>query len=193
MSDRRAAFQERILRDQEMPADLAALLDAAGTPADPLASFGAKLIDPSAAQPVLLSHAYLNDKDRANPDIMANVAAFDDMAALTVYVVELEDGEIIGYWRGPDHTPISACALIELDTEGQFHVLPGRTLAEALLARCGRYLDTTKFAEANGRFGKIGIKIAASSPDDIPDASPRSDPKAFANAAYGRHRAPGQS
>ena len=80
--DALATYRREKLGGRAMPPDLRTLLilqwergtahDAEG--ADPLATMWVQLFDAKQSSD-LLDHSYLNDEDRANPDIMANVAA----------------------------------------------------------------------------------------------------------------------
>src|SRR5438105_15049439 len=111
-------FEKEILRGQAVPKDLRALLDVAksdGT--DPLReALGFALLVPGRDYP-LLTGSYLNDGDRQNPDIMANVAAINDVLSLITIVAESDDGDMIGYWHGPERTPIGNAPVVKLDTE----------------------------------------------------------------------------
>lgn len=61
------------------------------------------------------------------------IVACQRMFSHIAFVGAKEDGELVGYWLGHKNRPIAASPIVELDTEGQFH-LRGRNLAEYLLS-----------------------------------------------------------
>jgi hypothetical protein len=70
------------------------------------------------------------EKDGVPPEV---AAAYRKMFENIAFVGKREDGELVGYWLGPQNRKPSDSPIVELDTEGQFH-LQGRNLAEYLLA-----------------------------------------------------------
>ncbi len=70
------------------------------------------------------------ETDRVSPQV---VTAYRKMFEHIAFVGKREDGELVGYWLGPENRSPSDSPIVELDTEGQFH-LQGRNLAEYLLA-----------------------------------------------------------
>ena len=156
-------FQQEILNGQAIPPDLRALLDVwaqAGDGADPLReALSFSLLSPGRDHP-LLSGSYLNERDRQNPDIMANVAAIDEVLAMITIVAESDDGDMVGYWHGPERVPIGAAPIVKYDTEGQFDLMQGRTLSEAML---GNYTfgDDERFADGRAWLAACGIEMDA--------------------------------
>jgi hypothetical protein len=156
-------FMQEILMGQAAPPDLQALLDVAaeaGDGADPLRSaLGFSLLNADRDY-ALLSGSYLNDEDRRNPDIMANVAALNEIVAMITFVATSEDGDMIGYWHGPGRTPIGAAPIVKYDTEGQFDLMQGRTLSEAML---GNYTfgDDERFSDGRAWLKACGIEMEA--------------------------------
>jgi hypothetical protein len=157
-------FRRDILKGQAAPQDLQALLGVvalAGDSDDPLReALGFSLLSPNRDYP-LLSGSYLNEKDRQNADIMANVAAIDEVLAMITFVAESEDGDMIGYWHGPERTPIGAAPIVKYDTEGQFDLMQGRNVSEAML---GNYTfdDDERFADGRAWLADYAIEMAAS-------------------------------
>jgi len=166
------------MRGQDVPPDLRALLDvvASAGGVDPLRdALGFALLMPGRDYP-LLTGSYLNDRDRQNPDIMANVAAINDVLALITMVAESEDGDMIGYWHGPERTPIGKAAIVKLDTEGMFGLMQGRSLSEAMLGNAP-FDDAERFSEARAWLAGCGIEIDANGRRGLstPEASTRPD------------------
>ena len=176
------------LAGRELPDDLRKLLvlqwqrGAAPSGADPLDAMGVTLLEAGESHD-LLDHSYLNEKDRANPDIMANVAAMKSTCEHAAFVAQDDDRNIVGYWFGPENVDIGSAPIIKLDTEGQFSLLEGRTLSEALL---GSHVfdDDAKFAELKGVFVDAGIAIGADSWDELAYPSPPTDPGEFHEQRY---------
>lgn len=155
-------FEEEILKGQVAPPDLRALLNvaAAAGDVDPLReTLGFAFLVPGRDYP-LLTGSYLNDSDRQNPDIMANVAAINDVVALITIVAESEDGDMIGYWHGPERTPIGKAPIVKLDTEGMFSLMQGSNLSEAMLGN-DTFNDAARFADARAWLASCGIEIDA--------------------------------
>jgi hypothetical protein len=70
------------------------------------------------------------ETDGVSPQV---VIAYQKMFEHIAFVGKREDGELVGYWLGPENRSPSDSPIVELDTEGQFDLL-GRNLAEYLLA-----------------------------------------------------------
>jgi hypothetical protein len=175
MSDQRTTnFLQVILKNQPMPDDLQKLWNMqifrapdADFSVDPLVAMGAKIIEPESI-PCLLDHSYLNETDRANPDMMMNIEAINEVFKMATFVVELEDDHILGYWHGSENTPISDAPIIKFDNEGQFSVCRGNNLTETIIAETISYQED-KFPEFKAWFAKYQIDIAADSIADLPE------------------------
>jgi hypothetical protein len=153
------------LDGQAIPADLTALLSAIwgdasfpGSEDDPCTIFDIRLLQPGQTHP-LLSHDYLTDADRANPAIMANVAAMNATSALCCFVFVTDDGELIGYWRGPDRLEPDNAPIVRLDTEGQYDLLPGRTILQALYLLMKRGYLAERIEPARQALAKLGLSM----------------------------------
>jgi hypothetical protein len=171
-------FEKEILKGQVVPPDLRALLDVAGSAGgiDPLReALGFALLVPGRDYP-LLTGSYLSDRDRQDPAIMANVAAINDVVGLMTIVAESEDGDMVGYWHGPERMPIGKAPIVKLDTEGMFCLMQGRNLSEAML---GNYTfdDAGRFADGRAWLASCGIEIDARNWRELstPEASTRPD------------------
>jgi hypothetical protein len=167
MKDRLANFSAVILKGQPIPDDLQKLLQmqvsrvsVKGGYADPLESMGIKIIEPGNT-PGLIEHSYLNENDRANPDIMANISAIDEVFNQITFVAEGDDGELFGYWQGAENTPLSKAPIVEFDTEGRFGILPGASLIDAVI---GYFVgdNEQKFLELRASFIKYTISVSTS-------------------------------
>jgi hypothetical protein len=76
--------------------------------------------DPYWSEPSDVS--YLNDQDRANPDIMANVDAMAATNRLIAWFGRDSQG-FVGLWRGPENRPLSDAPIVRLDNEGQYSII----------------------------------------------------------------------
>jgi hypothetical protein len=187
-----AEFSRLMLGGREPPADLKTLLEMqwqgaianAGT--DPLKAMGVTLLEAGEIHP-LLDHSYLNETNRADPDIMANVAAITSTCEHAAFVARNNDDAIFGYWFGPENLDIGTAPIVKLDSEGQFLQLEGLTLSEALLGN-HVFEDVEKFAQLKGLFASAGIAISANSWDELAYPSPPTDPAEFHEQRYNENR-----
>jgi hypothetical protein len=125
-------------------------------------------------QPAALDTSYLTAADLANPDIAANSRAIEETAALITWVAEDEDeGKAFGYWRGPNDLPLAAAPVVSFDSEGQFQLLRGANLSEALSDEYGHWADDG-YPGVVARCRAQGVTISADDPDDLlePTVSP---------------------
>src|SRR5687768_9320786 len=76
--------------------------------------------DPYWAEPSDVS--YLNDQDRANADIMANVDAMAATNQLIAWFGRDSEG-FVGLWRGPENRPLLDAPIVRLDSEGQYSII----------------------------------------------------------------------
>jgi hypothetical protein len=187
MNDRLTHFTQQILKGQPIPADLQQLLQNVwGNPANsnPLDALGLQIIEP--AHEPLPDHSYLNETDRANPAIMANVKAIDDMFKLATFVVEHEDGDLYGYWQGAENTPLTNAPIIQYDTEGQFNILGGSGLIEAITANFS-FSEESTFQEFRTAFADRQILFSATSLDTLiwPEITPH--PNDLKNTLYDQY------
>ncbi len=176
-----ALFEQAVLKGKTAPADLRILLTlqaervvSAEHYADPLEELAARVLMPGETH-ALLSHDYLNDDDRANPDIMCNIEAIDAVIAMCSFVVVTDESDVVGYWHGPEQIDMAVAPIVKLDTEGQFSLLQGRHLTEALVG--DRVFDNdATFAEYREGFAQHGIKIEAENWHALPMPESRSKP-----------------
>ncbi|WP_298293708.1 hypothetical protein [uncultured Litoreibacter sp.] len=165
IGDKIEKFIDERLGGQNVPNDLDALLRAtANDPGfeksvnNPLKEIGAEILWADGKYP-LLDHDYLNEVDRADPDIMANVKAMQDTDKKLKFVVQCEDTSLIGYWQQDADTRLDQCALFWLDTEGQYYLTEGRTLSEAFTYRALVDDDKNTFRSLRAAFERLGVSI----------------------------------
>ena len=112
-----------------------------------------------------LDVSYLSEAQLNEPDIKANVDAIAVVCKYVLFVAATENSEYIGYWRGPQMRPLSQSSIICLDNEGQFTVLPGRNIIEALLADI---YNSNTFTDFKRLFESVGLALPYASHTDIP-------------------------
>lgn len=100
--------------------------------------------------------SYLNEKDLADPDIVANVAAMQATDKLISWFGQDFEG-FIGLWRGPDNTPVERAGVVRLDTEGQYHIV-ATTIGDYLAISC----DRDEFDHHRSQLIAAGFSVAES-------------------------------
>ncbi|WP_201624680.1 hypothetical protein [Psychrobacter immobilis] len=119
----------------------------------------------------LFTHSYLNDEDKKDRDVMNNVSAINEVFKYISFIIETLNGDIVGYWHGLEKREMTASPIVLYDTEGQFNILNGSNLTEALV---GNYLfdDDEEFLEYQRKFKLCGIDIV-SKWDDLVKPKPK--------------------
>jgi hypothetical protein len=100
--------------------------------------------------------SYLNDDDRANPDIMANVEAMSATNELIDWFGR-DQGGFVGLWRGPSGRPLTEAPVVRLDTEGQYRLVAA-TVPDYLAIEMPR----ESFAETRAKLIDSGFTVSAS-------------------------------
>jgi hypothetical protein len=185
-------YSKARLRGEHAPQDLARLLElqwqgAEGGDAKPLDKVPFRLlaVDESHA---LIDDSHLSESDLANPVTMANDSAIRDVSSFIAYVAVDSDGNVWGYWLGPENVPLATAAIVRFDTEGQFKLMNGAALSEAMIAE---YVDEDDdafkvFAE---QFAVHGVNWQAASLDDLKKPNVASLPSKLLGDFYKKHRA----
>ncbi|WP_028601575.1 hypothetical protein [Ottowia thiooxydans] len=135
-----SAIAKDVFKSQAMPPDLVAMCvqqlrrdTGKKHPGyDAWADMGAVCLTPRTAHEPR-DTSYLNEKERQNPDIAANVKATHAVMSQITFAVKTDNGDFLGYWESPRGTPLALARIVRYDTEGQFSLEPGRTITEALL------------------------------------------------------------
>lgn len=128
--------------------------------------------------------SYLTEADYRDPDIAANVKAIDDTCALISFVGSTDEGECIGYWRGPERRAISASPLVCYDTEGQF-TLCGSKFIEALFFIS---YDEEALERLRAAVAKLGVPLEFASIDEIVIPQTIRSPDSFHKERYEKHK-----
>jgi hypothetical protein len=137
--------------------------------------------DPRWTEPSDMS--YLSEEDRANPDIMANVAAMLATNELIAWFGRDMEG-FVGLWQGPKKTPLAEAPVVRLDSEGQY---------EIVAATVGDYLAISvaedELDQARDALVAAGFSVAESSEAIWDAAEAFDDPNDYRNTLYESARA----
>lgn len=133
-------FKREVAECDQLPKDLELLVWAtateAGTPYDEL---GLVAILPDEREELLeefvFGHSYLSEDEKRDPQIQANIAAIREVARLITFVAKDEEDNFYGYWHGKQGRPLQNAPIVQYDTEGQFHIMPGTSLTESFTAQ----------------------------------------------------------
>lgn len=152
---------------------------------DALSDLGYRLLAADDAPTLLHPDSYLSEAERADPSIAANLVAIDEVCAQISFLAEDDQSNLFGYWHGAERTALAAAPIVKFDNEGQFSLLQGHGLIEALIG--DRVFDDEEaFAEHAQRFQALGFTIAAGRWHDLADPHAASDPAQCHNAGYER-------
>jgi hypothetical protein len=89
-----------------------------------------------------------------------------DMVRLSGFVAEDAGGGAIGYWFGPEQTPIEVAPPMRFDRSGGFFIAPGNSIAEAVLVIASRGGEGA-FGALRDWLNEQGFAISARSINDI--------------------------
>lgn len=126
--------------------------------------------------------SYLNERDRANPDIMSNVDAMNATNALIDWFGRDMEG-FVGLWRGPSNTPREQAPIVRLDSEGQYSLVA---------TNIGDYLaistDEDDFDDNRAALIAAGFTVAASRDDIWGSLDHFVSPNAYRHTLYNAAR-----
>ncbi|MCK1798372.1 hypothetical protein MTQ01_20550 [Streptomyces sp. XM4193] len=180
-------FARERLGGREVPSDLRALGTARQQSGrHPLEEYGITLLEPDAQHP-LTDVSYLTEQDRANADIMANCAAFEQMAPYVSVVAVDDNSGCIGYWHHPDQSPGAPTPIVMVDSEGSYRTLAGRSFVEACLDEIA-YDDDETYLSLASELAALGISVPGSSTEDLELLTPDPDPEEVHHRFYTAER-----
>jgi len=131
------------LGGRTMPDDLRRLLnlqwrDAAGGRSDNLLKDAGVTFLDGGRMPRLIAAVCTGRDDLEGAARLAYAQAMGDMVRYSGFVAEDAAGDAIGYWFSPARVPIETAPLLRFDTDGNFSILPGNGIAEAILVIASR-------------------------------------------------------
>ena len=136
-------FATQHLGGSTMPDDLRRLLNlqwrdaASGRSNSLLKDAGVTFLD-GGRMPGLIAAVCTGRDDLEGAARLAYAQAMADMVRYSGFVAEDAAGDAIGYWFSPDRIPIETAPLLRFDTDGNFSILPGNGIAEAILVIASR-------------------------------------------------------
>jgi hypothetical protein len=127
--------------------------------------------------------SYLNDSDRADADIMANVEAMDATNNLIAWFGRDQEG-FVGLWRAPGGLPLERAPVVRLDSEGQYSLVAA-TVPDYIAIS----VDEEAFSDTRVALLAAGFNVAASREEIWNALEGIGDPNAFRHNLYNQGRA----
>lgn len=125
---------------------------------------------------------YLNDDDRANPDIMANVEATAATNELIAWFGRDQDG-FVGLWRGSTSDPLERAPVVRLDTEGQYSLVAA-TVPDYFAVS----VDEEAFDDTRTELLAVGFRVAMSRDQIFAAIDDIADPNSYRYDLYNQGR-----
>lgn len=124
-----------------------------------------------------------------DPGVIANNCAIDEVLGHVAVVVDGFNGDLFGYWVHPDEPATDRPAIVKLDTEGQFAVLDGDTLVEAMVFDwLGYDVDPDYLARIMAFCQRHQIPLAAHDRDALAKPETTVDPGLLHDRLYRRYQ-----
>ena len=164
-------FATQHLGGRAMPDDLRRLLNlqwrdaASGRSNGLLKDAGVTFLD-GGRMPGLVAAVCAGRDDLEGAARLACAQAMGDMVRYSAFVAEDAAGDAIGYWFSPDRIPIETSPLLRFDTDGNFSILPGIGVAEAILVIASRDNNLT-FSKLRDYLNEQGLNITARTIQDV--------------------------
>lgn len=188
-------FKREVANIDELPRDLELLVWAtateAGTPFDELGLFAILPGEKEALlEEFIFGASHLSQEEANNPDIGANIAAIAEVASMITFVAKDEEDNFYGYWHGKENCPLEHAPIVQFDNEGQFYMMPGPSLVEALTAAyC--FEDQDLFEKIKEGFAELEFEFVHDTWQDVYDSEAKlqDDPSKFHHELYNAERA----
>ena len=127
--------------------------------------------------------SYLNDADRANPDIMANVEVMTETNSLIAWFGRDLEG-FVGLWRGSASLPLELAPVVRLDSEGQYSLI-----ATTVPGYIAASVDDESFSDTRAALIAAGFEVLASREEIWAALEGIIGPNAFRHELYNQGRA----
>ncbi|WP_339021212.1 hypothetical protein [Aeromonas salmonicida] len=119
--------------------------------------FQIKAIDEPSSIP-LLNHSYFSEYECQTEETLAEIARANKMNAKITYVLELQDGELLGFFHSENMRSFSESEIVILNSEGNYSILPTYSIFEGLVMNAVD--DSVDIIEQiNNALCPYGIKI----------------------------------
>jgi hypothetical protein len=127
--------------------------------------------------------SYLKEKDRKNPDTMANVEAMSATNRLIAWFGK-DDIGYVGLWRGESNRPLTEAPVVRLDTEGQYDIVAATVPDYIAISVSKRDFDATREALVKAGFEVAGDRDAVWAKLE----AFHDDPNEFRDALYRKNK-----
>lgn len=128
-------------------------------------------------------------QDERDPDVIANGRAIDEVLGHVAVVVDGFNGDLFGYWAHPGEPVTDRPAIVKLDTEGQFSVVDGDNLVEAMVFDwLGYDDDPDRLARITAFCQRHRIPLTARSRDELTTPETVTDPGLLHDRLYRRYQ-----
>ncbi|MFQ2189455.1 hypothetical protein [Aeromonas jandaei] len=94
--------------------------------------FQVNAIDEPSAIPIL-NHSYFSESELQNEEALAEIERANKINSKITYVLELQDGELLGFFHSDNIRPFSESEIVILNSEGNYSILPTYSIFEALV------------------------------------------------------------
>ncbi|RAJ06356.1 hypothetical protein [Aeromonas salmonicida] len=106
----------------------------------------------------LLNHSYFTEVELQTEETIAEIERANKINSKITYVMELQDGELLGFFHSDDMRPFSESEIVILNSEGNYSMLPTYSMFEALVMNAVD--DSVDIIEKiNNALCPYGIKI----------------------------------
>lgn len=130
----------------------------------------------------------LRERPDDEPSGRAHFRAIREVLAHVAVVVNGFNGDLYGYWLHPDESPAQPPAIVQLDTEGQFHILPGSTMVEAMVFDwLDDPVDDEELAPIVAFCDRHGLPLLARSHDELAEPHVVISPSLLYDELYRRY------
>lgn len=164
-----ADIARRICHTDDVPTDLVVLVRSTiSAQPSPFDEIELRAILPNEPNPVC-DFSDMREQDWADRATCANVEAIKQTADMATFVATDAERNCYGYWHGKHHRPLLQSPIVRYDTEGQFSILPGNSLAEAVIADYA-FEDDAFFDTSKKAFAALGVHFQADNASTLFDA-----------------------
>lgn len=81
----------------------------------------------------LLNHNYFTESERQTEETIAEIERANEINSKITYILELQDGELLGFFHSDNMRPFSESEIVILNSEGNYSILPTYSIFEALI------------------------------------------------------------
>ncbi|MGN5261190.1 hypothetical protein ACTG1L_11660 [Aeromonas hydrophila] len=81
----------------------------------------------------LLNHNYFTESECQTEETIAEIERANEINPKITYILELQDGELLGFFHSDNMRPFSESEIVILNSEGNYSILPTYSIFEALV------------------------------------------------------------